>query len=191
MCKQCFTDSDIRIVSTDRDFLQLVDDRIEVYSPVKKKLYHCKDIDDEFGLIQENYLLYRALTGDISDNIDGVNGLGLKTLLKTCPDVINNDMDVSEFFEYVRTLKKDHPKKKILDKIIMNERKIERNYRLMQLHDVDISGNSKIRILDNLKQGPNKLNEVEFYKLFASDQLPMKYPDRWLRDTFYKLNMWT
>ena len=59
----------IRIVSTDRDFLQLVSDQVEVYSPVKKKLYDLAAIENEIGIHPKNYLLYRVLNGDDSDNI--------------------------------------------------------------------------------------------------------------------------
>ena len=42
--EQCLTDSNIVIMSTDKDFLQLVDDRVSVWSPVRKKLYKPNDI---------------------------------------------------------------------------------------------------------------------------------------------------
>ena len=69
-------------MSTDKDFLQLVDDTTIVWSPTKKKLYNTKLVKEEFGIESKNLLLYRVLDGDKSDNIPGVYGCGIKTLVK-------------------------------------------------------------------------------------------------------------
>ena len=75
-----------RIVSTDRDFLQLVDAKLSVYAPVKKLVIDESNFDEvaapktssgeQIPFPRERYLDYRALTGDASDNLPGVIGLG-------------------------------------------------------------------------------------------------------------------
>ena len=80
----------VTIVSSDKDFLQIVDDNIEVYSPIKKKTYNKQDILEEIGLIPNNYLIMKALLGDNSDNLTGVKGLGPKTLLKEFPGLVDD-----------------------------------------------------------------------------------------------------
>ena len=80
--QQLLPKSDIMLMSTDKDFLQLVDDRVKVWSPTKKKLYTKQVIQEEFGLPSRNMLTYRILDGDKSDNINGVMGAGLKSLIK-------------------------------------------------------------------------------------------------------------
>ena len=72
----------VTIVSSDKDFLQIVNDNIEVFSPIKKKTYQKKDILEEIGVLPENYLIMKALLGDNSDNLSGIKGLGPKTLIK-------------------------------------------------------------------------------------------------------------
>ena len=57
------------IMSTDRDFLQLVNDDVAVWSPTKKKLYFKNDVVDEYGVSANNFLLYRTITGDKGDNL--------------------------------------------------------------------------------------------------------------------------
>ena len=46
-------------MSTDKDFLQLVDDRIKVWSPTKKKRYDVENFEEEYGIRPNNYLLLR------------------------------------------------------------------------------------------------------------------------------------
>ena len=75
------------IMSTDKDFLQLVDDKTIVWSPTKKKMYNKNRVKEEFGIESKNLLLYRVLDGDTSDNIPGVYGCGIKTLVKRFPEI--------------------------------------------------------------------------------------------------------
>jgi 5'-3' exonuclease len=82
----------VRIVSTDRDFLQLIDGQVSVYSPVKKIIVDHDNLMEavaprtssgatvEFPL--ERFLDYRAMVGDPSDNIPGVPGAGPLTAAK-------------------------------------------------------------------------------------------------------------
>lgn len=179
--------SKIRIVSTDRDFLQLVTDRVEVWSPVKKKLYTPEVIADEYGFHPNNYLLYRTLTGDVADNIDGVRGLGLKTLLKNFGELVDIEFSVDQFLEYAELI--DKPKK-IHETVIASRSIIERNHLLMQLGDVDISAHSKFQITDILNEPICRANSHTFKKMLIEDYIgtAFKYPDEWIRDTFSRLN---
>ncbi|MGI8926861.1 MAG: hypothetical protein ACR2HN_09480 [Tepidiformaceae bacterium] len=80
------TPGPVRIASTDRDFLQLVDERVTVYSPVKRLLVtvaNFRDVSaptDSAGAAarfpRERYLDYRAASGDASDDLPGIAGVG-------------------------------------------------------------------------------------------------------------------
>ena len=61
------TDKKMTIISSDKDFLQLVNKNIEVYAPVKKKTFTADNIKDELKVIPENYNIVKALLGDNSD----------------------------------------------------------------------------------------------------------------------------
>ena len=78
---------EITIVSTDRDFYQMIDETIRVWSPIKKKMYNAETVHEEFNVTPQNYVMYRTFTGDKSDNIEGVHGIGPKTLLKHVPEL--------------------------------------------------------------------------------------------------------
>ena len=146
----------VTIVSTDRDFLQLVNNRISVWSPIKKKMYTPNIMREEFGIDSKNYLLYRALTGDKSDNIPGVNGVGLKTMIKRLPIITENrQLSVEEFVEAATNAEKKY---KVHEIIESNMNTIQLNYKLMQLKDVDIAGTTKLLIQEKIREEINPCN---------------------------------
>ena len=81
-------DEDVTILSADQDFLQLVNERITVWSPTKKKFYTPRMVEADYGVPAHNFLMYKVLMGDKSDNIEGVKGLGPKKLPKIVPDLL-------------------------------------------------------------------------------------------------------
>ncbi|MGD9933751.1 MAG: hypothetical protein AB7T37_08515 [Dehalococcoidia bacterium] len=76
----------VRIASTDRDFLQLVGERISIYSTVKRVVVDVDNFDEHVApkttsgdlvtFPRERYLDYRAASGDTSDDLPGIPGLG-------------------------------------------------------------------------------------------------------------------
>src|ERR1700749_1712901 len=78
-------DNKVCIMSADRDFLQLVNDRVFVYSPTKKKHYYINEVKEEFNCLPSNYLIYKCFLGDTSDNIKGVHGIGEKKIISLFP----------------------------------------------------------------------------------------------------------
>ena len=134
----------ITIVSTDRDFYQLVNDQIEIWSPIKKKMYDTERVLNEFGVHPKNYVMYRSFTGDKSDNIPGVNGIGPKTLLKHVPNLnLTKEYELDTLWKVCND-KIDESKtyKKILD----NQNIISDNWRLMNLKLLDIPAQTKSNI---------------------------------------------
>ncbi|MEJ5222230.1 MAG: hypothetical protein WHT63_09510 [Tepidiforma sp.] len=79
----------VRIASTDRDFLQLVDERVSIYSPVKKAVVDAMTFADHAAprdaegrpavFPRERYLDFRAASGDSSDDLPGIPGMGALT----------------------------------------------------------------------------------------------------------------
>ena len=73
---------DIVIITSDKDLLQAASDRVRIYSPTKDAVYGVEDVEDYAGVPLINYVDWRALQGDSSDNIAGVKGIGEKTATK-------------------------------------------------------------------------------------------------------------
>ena len=173
--RQVLTDSKIVIMSTDKDFLQLANSRIKIWSPTKKKMYDEQAVFDEFGISSHNLIWYRVLDGDKSDNIPGVRGLGLKTIQKKLPflsenRIVNIDEVISEL-----------PDSKEI---------IERNYKLMQLSDVNISASTKTKIIKRVNEPINRLIKYKFQTMFMEDKLYTSLPNvtSWLATNFNQLN---
>lgn len=121
----------VTIVSSDKDFLQLVNNNIEVYAPVKKKTFTKDNIFEELKVLPTNYNIVKALLGDNSDNLQGVKGLGIKTIVSQFPKLLTEKTDL----EYVYKVAEEKlDEKKIFPKIIHNWDRVETNFKLMDLH---------------------------------------------------------
>lgn len=70
------------IISTDEDFLQLIDANTSVFSPIKEIYYTYDNFAEVFGIPPESFIGYKVLKGDTSDNISGIRGIGDKTAKK-------------------------------------------------------------------------------------------------------------
>jgi len=70
------------IVSTDNDMLLAVRDRVGVYNPHRDVMYNISNFEELVGVKPTNYLAYKALVGDSSDDVPGVKGIGPKTAIK-------------------------------------------------------------------------------------------------------------
>ena len=72
-------DREIIIVSSDKDLMQLVSDRVKLYDPIKNKVIDKAGVREKFEVGPEQVVDVQALAGDSSDNIPGVPGIGIKT----------------------------------------------------------------------------------------------------------------
>ena len=92
VAKRLEQEADILIITGDKDLLQLVSDRIQVYDPMKEKRFGVGEVVERFGLRPDQMVEMMGLAGDAIDNIPGVPGIGEKTateLIKTFGTVEN------------------------------------------------------------------------------------------------------
>ena len=78
--------ADVYLVTSDKDYLQLIDENVKVVL-TKKGITNTEEMnlnsmEEEYGLTPEQFVDLKALMGDSSDNIPGVSGVGEKTALK-------------------------------------------------------------------------------------------------------------
>ena len=180
--QQLLPKSDIFIMSTDKDFLQLVDDRVKVWSPTKKKLYTTNEVFEEYGIHSKNMLTYRILDGDKSDNIAGIKGAGLKSIKKFCPEISSEEnFDVRDLLKFVESSNK---KIKLLENIKNSSNLVKRNYLLMQLQKVDIPGHVKLKVQEAVNRKVPQLIKHKFQVMFLKDKLStqIKNLDTWIME---------
>ncbi|MBV9523700.1 MAG: DNA polymerase I, partial [Alphaproteobacteria bacterium] len=69
----------VTIVSSDKDLMQLIDDRVGMLDPLKSKPIGPAEVREKFGVGPEQVIDVQALCGDSVDNVPGVPGIGVKT----------------------------------------------------------------------------------------------------------------
>jgi DNA polymerase-1 len=67
------------IVSSDKDLMQLVTDKILMYDTMKDRRIGIAEVIEKFGVPPEKVVEVQALAGDSTDNVPGVPGIGIKT----------------------------------------------------------------------------------------------------------------
>ena len=182
------------IVSTDKDFLQLIDATTNVWNPTRKILYTPEKFKEDYEIIPANMLLFRLFAGDKSDNISGVKGIGIKTLIKHFPSIMEEEIHRDELIVMAKEIQAEAKEKKktikAIESILKSEGIIELNYNLMQLEDVDIAGAIKSSIRSLYQSDIPRIDTLKFKKMFIEDRLHLiiKNLDPWLRNSFGRLN---
>jgi 5'-3' exonuclease len=103
---QISEDEDKTIFSSDRDLTQLISERVTIYSPQQKRYYKNGDgIKMDMSEIPHyNIKTYKILTGDSSDNIDGIFYLGEKTFLKLFPEILDTELKYTDILTKAESL---------------------------------------------------------------------------------------
>ena len=176
------------IYSTDKDFFQMVNENVKVYNPVKKKTYDMDMILETYGVHPDNFVFFRSLLGDKSDNITGIKGAGEKTILKYIPELVDPNVEVNlDLIEqkYVDIKKKP----KLIESILDNTDIVERNLQLMNLREVDINIDAKMKILHKFEEGCPPLRKVDLTKLMVKTKIigMVQNYDEWITFSFTPL----
>jgi len=118
-------DENITIFSGDKDFTQLISERVQIYSPNKKEYYKLGDMIllDKVNVPHQNVLLTKVFVGDKSDNISGIDGLGVKTLVKLFPMLQEKSCTITEILDNARLMGQEKKVPKIIGKILTGESK--------------------------------------------------------------------
>jgi 5'-3' exonuclease len=171
------------IVSSDKDFLQLVTDKIIVYRPMEKEYYTPKTVEEKFGLKPSNFILHKTLLGDNSDNIRGIKGLGAKGIFKKFPELKTHDLTLDDIFDIAEQKLKEHV---IYARIIQDQARIETNYKVMDLSSPMVDEREK-KYIDNLiEEDIPEFHPELFVSLYNEDQLGgmIRNLESWLNDIF-------
>tara|TARA_R110000824_G_scaffold5413_2_gene25046 strand:+ start:2542 stop:3588 length:1047 start_codon:yes stop_codon:yes gene_type:complete len=179
-------DTDVVIVSSDKDYLQLASPKVTIYRPISKKFYRAKEVADEYGIHSDNFIIYKTLLGDKSDKIDGIRGLGPKTLLKHFPELKQTPLDLDEIFEIAEAKLTTH---KVFAKILHAEDSLRVSYRLMDLKNPILDERQIAYIEALVKEDNNTFSRKEFLEMYHADGVDhfIRNVEGWVTDTFFKL----
>ena len=171
------------IVSSDKDFLQLVTDKIILYRPMEKEYYTPKVVEEKLGLLPENFILYKTLLGDNSDNIPGIKGLGAKGIFKKFPELKTQSLTLDDIFEISTRKFKDHV---VYSRIIQDQARIETSYKVMDLSVPMIDDKGKDHINELISEDIPELRSDLFIQLYNEDKLGgmIRNLENWIRDIF-------
>src|SRR5689334_5435633 len=75
----CERGASATIVSSDKDLMQLVTDKVVMYDTMKDRRIGIPEVMEKFGVPPEKVIEVQALIGDSTDNVPGVPGIGVKT----------------------------------------------------------------------------------------------------------------
>jgi DNA polymerase I len=171
------------IVSSDKDFVQLVTDKIILYRPMEKEYYTPKVVEEKFGVLTKNFILYKTLLGDSSDNIQGIKGLGEKGLFKRFPELRTQELTLDDIFDISARKYKEHL---VYSRIVQDEARIRNNYKVMDLNNPMIDKKEKEYLDYLIKEDFPELNSEMFIQFYNEDQLGgmIRNLDIWLKDNF-------
>lgn len=174
------------IVSSDKDFLQLVNENVIVYRPMEKEFYTEETIQEKYNIPAQNFIIYKTLLGDASDKIKGVKGLGVKGILKKFPELQERVLSLDDVYDISEAKHKDHV---VYARIIQGINELEKNYRIMDLSNPMIDEKDK-KYLDNVVANhPLNFYPEQFVMMCNEDKLGglLRNVEVWVKNTFEKL----
>jgi len=183
------TSRKVFIMSSDRDFLQLCTGNISVYSPTKKRIYGTPEVLSEYQIHPNNFILYRALDGDKSDGINGIEGAGPKTIVKLFPWLNEETLHTTdELISHAVNLRNKY---KVCENISEGKNILDRNISLMQLRSTCLTTTSQLHCFSCLETSKiPRLDRNAFFKLVSEDMLGNNLPNyiEWANQIFDPLD---
>ena len=182
-----YDDSEIYVMSTDSDFLQLVNNRVRVYNPIKKKIYNPRVVLEDYNIHPNNFIIYKTLIGDTSDNILGVAGFGPINSVKIFPFLKEEKISTLEnLYEHCENQK---GKNKIVQRLLETKNNVEIMYKIMDLKNPNISNNDIDFIKEIYNSEVTTFNKMGILKIYSDDRMGDAIPKihTWI-DSFTYLN---
>ena len=182
--------SKVVIVSSDKDFLQLVNEDVTVWRPMEKTYYTKQLIEEKHGCLAENFILYKVLMGDNSDKIPGIKGLGEKGLFKKFPELKERPLTLDDIYNISVEKLKEHV---VYARVVNDIKRLETNYKIMDLSKPLIDDNDEVVLKAIAASSTPTLNPEAFLRLYNEDGIGkmIRNIEFWIKDIFKILNSFT
>jgi len=153
------------IISNDKDFIQLTNESTILYRPATEEYLTYKSFLKSEGIHPNNMALARAVEGDKGDNLEGVKGVGRKTLVKIFPELsLPKFVTTDEFFEMCEQ-RDCRPSKLILE----FKDKVKRNYDVMQLYMPMVPAITAVKIDNQIDSYVPDVSVPTFYETISQE----------------------
>ena len=150
---------EVRIVASDKDLMQLVDNNIYLFDPIKSKIIKENEVREKYEVSPNQMVALQALMGDSTDNIPGIPGVGPKTAAK----LLNKFHSLENIYNEIENVTPP----KLKEKLIQNREMVEVSEQLVTLYrKVPVSEDfSKLRIDINAERTNDFLKKYKFNSL--------------------------
>lgn len=155
------------ILTSDKDFYQLLDGSTAIYNPIQKKLITQKSLLEEEKIHPDNWLFYKSILGDKSDNIKGVKSIGEKTVKRMY------DLSTPLNLDMIYDDNEDPWRKKKIEKMRENKEIIERNFKLMDLRSPLMSLSHKNFVTSKIEDFEPESSSKNFFIETKKNELPI------------------
>jgi 5'-3' exonuclease len=146
------------------------------------------DAFDEYGLWPQNFINYKTLMGDTSDNLPGVKGLGPKKLFKLFPELAGDSKITLK--EIISKSLEKHEENGLYGNVYNFRKQLEINEQLMSLENPNIPDYDIKKLEEIIKIEPYQFNQARFLQLHSSDLLERQISPNiefWLSNNFLYL----
>jgi len=157
---------DVVIVSADKDLKQLISDHAIIWDPMKDILVNLQDIQAT-GIVPSQLIDVMGLSGDASDNIPGVPGIGPKTALS----LIKTFGSMTNLYAQVDTI----TQKKQREKLIQHK---EQALLSKELVTLDTQAPIQFRVSDLVIGEPDRSALADLFKELEFSQLQRQFPKK-------------
>jgi DNA polymerase-1 len=120
------------IVSGDKDLMQLVSENVTIWDTMKDARFGISGVVDKFGVTPDKVVEILALTGDTSDNVPGVNGVGPKTATQLVQKY-GTVQEILSRLEEIRFDKEIRNREKIVETIKENTEQLHLSRKLVEV----------------------------------------------------------
>ena len=171
------------IVSSDKDYLQLVTEKVIVYRPIEKEYYTTDTVKEKFNVPPHNFLLYKLLMGDNSDGITGIKGLGPKGLFKRFPELAERNLSFDNLIDIAEAKLKEHV---VYARVLHDVPLLEDKHKVMNLSNPMISDTDKMFIDKFVENTHLQFFPSIFVEMCNEDQIGnlIRNTEFWVQDIF-------
>jgi len=157
------------IISSDKDFFQLLTNKTILYRPIQKQILNRNSIVEKFSIHPKNFAVARAMAGDRSDNLEGIGGAGLKKISKRFPFLLEEkSATITDIVEYSKQQLQEN-NLKVYQNVVDKRDILERNYQMMQLYTPSLNINAKKTIRDVMENADITFNKTGVVKMMSED----------------------